>query len=121
MYFKNFDELLKCAKELCPNLFKTIDMTRQEANREIINFIAEKEILDEVFINPIKELIEKWPNQRFGQIMCNYACPDYREAVTTSTTKLIMNKLFKDFKYDPFYEESTETLERLQYEYSKKN
>lgn len=100
---------------------KKVNMTRQEANQKIINFIADEDILDKIFISPIQELIEKWPNQRFGQIICNYACPDYRASEQSSTTKLVMNKLFKNFKYDPFYEESTETLERLQSEYSKKD
>lgn len=109
------DEIINLVNKKFNN--KTYNMTRQEANRKIIDFLNEKELLHEVFTNTLEELIEKWPNQRFGQIICNYACPDYREAEVNSTTKLVMGVLFKNFKYDPFYEESIETLERLQKEY----
>ena len=55
-------------------------MTRQEANREIVR--------------ALEAFVEVYPNQRFGQIICNYFLPEYREK-------------------DPFFEESTVTLERL--------
>lgn len=40
------------------------------------------------------ELIELFPDQRFGQIICNYVLPEYRER-------------------DPFFEESKDTYNRL--------
>lgn len=40
------------------------------------------------------ELIELFPHQRFGQIICNYVFPEYREK-------------------DPFFEESKGTYNRL--------
>lgn len=55
-------------------------MTRLEANREIVR--------------ALEAYIEALPEQRFGQIICNYFLPEYREK-------------------DPFFEESTVTLERL--------
>lgn len=58
-------------------------MTRQEANREIVRALA--------------AYVEALPEQRFGQIICNYFLPEYRES-------------------DPFFEESTVTLGRLQAE-----
>ena len=42
----------------------------------------------------LKDLMIVFPDQRFGQILCNYVFPNYREE-------------------DPFFEESTTTLERL--------
>lgn len=55
-------------------------MTRLEANREIVR--------------ALEAYIEALPEQRFGQIICNYFLPEYREK-------------------DPFFEESIVTLERL--------
>ena len=55
--------------------------SRQEYNREILKNIS--------------SLIEIFPDQRFGQIICNYIFPDYQER-------------------DPFFEEPKDTLERLQ-------
>lgn len=52
-------------------------MTRKEANLQILEYV--------------KQLIERYPDQRFGQIISNYVLPDYREK-------------------DIFFEESTETL-----------
>lgn len=40
-------------------------MTRQEANKEILQLIG--------------ELVELFPYQRFGQIIANYVFPAYRE------------------------------------------
>jgi len=40
------------------------------------------------------ELVETFPQMRFGQIICNYVLPEYREK-------------------DPFYEESKDTYTRL--------
>ena len=56
------------------------EKTRQQCNRELL------EVLE--------DLIEAFPEQRFGQVICNYIFPDYREK-------------------DPFYEEPRETLEKF--------
>ena len=53
-------------------------MKRQEANRQILRIL--------------EKFIEMAPDQRFGQIICNYFIPDYREA-------------------DPFFVESERTLQ----------
>lgn len=55
-------------------------MTRQEANRRILELI--------------KLYVERYPDQRFGQIICNYVFPNYQNA-------------------DPFFEESSETYKNL--------
>lgn len=55
-------------------------MTRKQYNKKIL---AE-----------LSELIEIYPNQRFGQLIANYVFPDYRQQ-------------------DIFYEESKETLNNL--------
>lgn len=60
-----------------------------------------------------KELAEAYPEQRAGQIFCNYLCPDYRDEEVSGGTKLILQSLFED-NPDPFYEESVVTLKRLQ-------
>ena len=52
-------------------------MTRQQYNKEILNELS--------------KLIDKYPDQRFGQLIANYIFPTYRER-------------------DIFFEESKETL-----------
>lgn len=54
--------------------------SRKEFNKEILRKLS--------------DLIEKYPEQRFGQIIANYVFPDYRE-------------------YDIFFEESSITFNRL--------
>lgn len=53
---------------------------RVDYNRELLGMLG--------------ELIELFPDQRFGQIICNYVLPEYRER-------------------DPFFEESKDTYDRL--------
>lgn len=53
---------------------------RVDYNRELLGMLG--------------ELIELFPDQRFGQIICNYVLPEYRER-------------------DPFFEESKDTYTRL--------
>lgn len=60
----------------------------------------------------IKEKIDSYPEQRFGQIMCNYICPDYRSQNISSLTTHIMESIFPG-NPDPFFEESVTTLKRL--------
>ena len=55
-------------------------MTRQEANKRILALI--------------NLYVEKYPDQRFGQIICNYIFPNYQNA-------------------DPFFEESSETYMKI--------
>lgn len=86
-------------------------MTRQEANYKILA-ILESEYQGCSMIYPgIKVLIDHYPDQRFGQIICNYVCPDYR--INTTMFSSVFMKLIFPIDYDPFFEESIETLERL--------
>lgn len=83
---------------------------RQEANYKIIDILKAK--YPEYNYNDIKKLVSQFENQRFGQIICNYVCPDYRDSKPSEITSNIMNKWFP-IDFDPFFEESTETLNRL--------
>lgn len=67
-------------------------MTRQEANRKILNIL--------------KEYIEKYPHQRFGQLLCNTHIVEQDSQLTSNKVEI--------FTKDPFYEESEETLKRLE-------
>ena len=98
-------------------------MTRQEANLKLVNILKNipkvRDIqfcdsYNNVYLFP--EIFEifanKYPQQRAGQIICNYICPDYRNKEVSVSTKIIMEALFPD-NPDPFYEESEVTLKRL--------
>lgn len=88
-------------------------MNRQEANRKILSILKAKyyNVFKDYF-DEIEEWIEKFPDGRFGQIICNWICPDYRDADPSWGTLIIMEVLFPD-NPDPFYEESVTTLKRL--------
>ena len=86
-------------------------MTRQEANYKILESLKLDSPEYNHLYDDIKKLISQFQHQRFGQIICNYVCPDYRFN-PSEVTKDIMNKWF-DIDFDPFFEESTETLNRL--------
>lgn len=88
-------------------------MTRQEANRKILSILKAKyyNVFKEHF-EDISEWIEKFPDGRFGQIICNWICPDYRDGDPSWDTIIIMELIFPD-NPDPFFEESVETLKRL--------
>lgn len=85
-------------------------------NRQIINFQIYELIKDNSVIfsktPEILQCINDFPHQRFGQIICNYICPDYRSAEISSETLALMTALFPN-NPDPFYEESIVTLKRL--------
>lgn len=85
---------------------------RQEYNYKILSIIKATypEMTDKFSL--IKEKIDTYPEQRFGQIMCNYICPDYRSKDVSSLTVHIMESIFPG-NPDPFFEESITTLKRL--------
>ena len=85
---------------------------RQEANYKILDILKDKYPEYNYIYNDIKKLVSQFEHQRFGQIICNYVCPDYRSSVVSEITSDIMNKWFP-INFDPFFEESTETLKRL--------
>ena len=88
-------------------------ITRQEVNREIAQYLKEHSFLAvRAIADKFRELVEQYPHQRAGQIICNYICPDYRNEHPVFLTKQVMKGLFP-INYDPFYEESIDTLKRL--------
>ena len=88
-------------------------MTRQEANREIAKHLKESEYQTiRTIAEEFEKLVELYPEQRAGQIICNYICPDYRRSNVSVKTRVIQRILFQ-YDYDHFFEESTVTLKRL--------
>lgn len=87
-------------------------MNRQEANRKILSILKAKYPQFSNTFPEIGEWIEKFPDGRFGQIICNWICPDYRDQVVSEGTTNMMETLFPGDP-DPFFEESVTTLKRL--------
>lgn len=83
---------------------------RQEANLKIAD-ILKGTALNQLGIQ-LEVLAKEFPQQRAGQIICNYICSDYRDQVNSVETQAIMNFLFPEDP-DPFFEESVITLERI--------
>ena len=67
----------------------------------------------EYFFDKLWKMIHKYPDQRFGQIFCNYFAPFYDKDLEGEFEVNMMNLLFNNCDMDPFYEESKETYERL--------
>lgn len=91
--------------------YKEAVKKRQEINQEILALIAEDPFIKEHLVE-IAKCIKFFPEQRFGQIMCNYVCPSYRDYNPVLEEKECLARLFPD-NPDPFFEESIETLNRL--------
>lgn len=87
-------------------------MKRQEYNYKILEFLRKEFPENDEIYDSFEEYIEHFPAQRFGQIFCNYICPDYRNMQVTEYTAILLNKWFK-INFDPFFEESSETYKRL--------
>lgn len=85
---------------------------RQEYNYKILSIL--KSYFPEMKnkFTDIEKCIESFPQQRFGQIICNYICPDYRNQNVNSITSSIMGSIFPG-NPDPFFEESEVTFKRL--------
>lgn len=83
---------------------------RQKWNYKVLGLFYRKY---SIYDSSLQELINTYPEQRFGQIFCNYICPDYRSETPTDKTKIwLMTDLFpKDMDF--FYEEPWETFNRL--------
>lgn len=96
-------------------------MNRQQYNYRILDLVVDTEICYELTYCywDIIELIANYPDQRFGQIICNYVCSDYRTSNPSLFTRRVMDKLFPD-NPDPFFEESSETYKRLENKYENK-
>lgn len=100
-------------------------MNRQEYNRKILKYLWDNkefnEIMDDNISNyedmigcyqAMKNSVELYPQQRFGQLFCNYWGGDYRSENPSKLTKDLQNYLFPD-NSDPFFEESKYTYYRL--------
>lgn len=95
---------------------------RQEANLEIAKILErlpignlQLKLTDGTIIlfpDLFRILSEECPQQRAGQIICNYICPDYRSQSISTETNTILETLFPG-NPDPFFEESITTLKRL--------
>lgn len=86
---------------------------RQDFNRDILTRLKNKYGDQYKHLwQPITQCIEGMPQQRFGQIICNYILPDYRCSFPSDITKDFMTRVFP-INQDPFYEESYATLKRI--------
>lgn len=83
---------------------------RQEANLKIADIL--KGTRWHQLAIQLEALSKEFPQQRTGQIVCNYICPDYRDQITSVETQATMNFLFPE-NPDPFFEESVITLKRI--------
>lgn len=87
-------------------------MKRLDLNKKILSVLKGKHPEFFVIYDTIEDLINKYPQQRFGQIICNYVCSDYRDGEVSTFTNIFLNTIFPN-NPDPFFEESSETLTRL--------
>lgn len=88
-------------------------MTRAEANYKIADILSGTSWESEFsFATQLREFTDRCPDQRAGQIICNYICSDYRNDEVAPSTTAFLGLLFPG-NPDPFFEESVVTLQRL--------
>lgn len=88
-------------------------LSRQEANLQIAKILQEQDSKVLRFAGEeLEDLAQVYPQQRAGQLLTNYVFVDYRNPKVSAPTQELLEYLFP-INFDPFYEESTETLERL--------
>ena len=86
---------------------------RQESNIKIASvLLGHSDARIRMIGVQLKMLAEQYPQQRAGQIICNYLCSDYRDATPSVVTQIVLEELFPG-NPDPFFEESVVTLKRL--------
>lgn len=79
--------------------------TRLEYNEKILELIKD-EVSDGTYAL-LEEKVHEFPQQRFGQLMVNYL-------YISNTVEKEVQKIFPSYpQRDPFFEESSETYERL--------
>ena len=93
--------------------------TRQEYNKKILAKILTAPWLTISIKEKLMGLIEKYPDQRWGQLFVNYIFPDFYEEGLFSNVQEIMD--YFNWSYDPFFEESKETYENLKKAITKEN
>jgi hypothetical protein len=85
-------------------------MSRKEFNLKLLEELKKRPEF-EMIIGYLPELIEKYPDQRFGQLFCNYIFPEYRYRSYLMSIFKFMDEIFPG-NPDPFFEESSETYNR---------
>lgn len=75
------------------------EMSRQEANIEIVNLIL--------------DAVSQFPDQRFGQILYNIGVATHRKVLSPIFNNSDTNPIFDISYLDIFFEESVDTLERI--------
>ena len=84
---------------------------RQEWNYKIVDLIEKDYFLPSSYL--LRGLVDRHPQQRFGQIICNYICSDYRNEEPSLNTQLwLKSNIFSD-NMDFFYEEPWKTFNRI--------
>ena len=84
---------------------------RREWNYNIVDVIENDYFLPTSYL--LRGLVDRHPQQRFGQIICNYICSDYRNEEPSLNTQLwLKSNIFPD-NIDFFYEEPWKTFNRI--------
>lgn len=85
---------------------------RQESNLTIADLLKDTSLNVDGLIDRFAGYAKVYPQQRAGQIICNYIADDYRSAKPSEFSKNLISTLFPGDP-DPFFEESVDTLERI--------
>lgn len=84
---------------------------RQEYNKKILEKVSDAPWMTSKLKNKIQDLIDKYPDQRWGQIFVNYIWSEFYEQGTPE--KVIEIQDYFGWTYDPFFEESKETYNNV--------
>ena len=107
-------------KSVNTKYFNKPECDRLYYNRQILKLLdSDNTISSYLKFWTILYYIEKYPFQRFGQIICNYIYPNYRNENKDEITTQFINRYF-NISSDPFYEESEVTYNRIKEIYSER-
>ena len=84
---------------------------RQEYNKKILEKVSDAPWMTDKLKKHIADLIESYPDQRWGQIFVNYIWSMFYEQ--ENPEKIIEIQDYFGWIYDPFFEESKETYNNV--------
>ena len=96
---------IKQTRKRKDNIMENVSTTRLEYNEKILELIKD-EVSDGTYAL-LEEKVHEFPQQRFGQLIVNYL-------YISNTVEKEVQKIFPSYpQRDPFFEESSETYDRL--------
>ena len=80
---------------------------------KLVDFLFKDQTLKGVFFSIMEHHIDKCPHDKFGKILIEHFCEDFKNGKENPGDKAILDVLYKDIE-NPIDESPSYTLQRLQ-------